>query len=59
MQVGGAQIDGVDQHFLEEANHRCVFDVGELCSFLLRRCVVLGDVEVEFAAGDAFQGLSC
>ncbi len=58
MQVGSAQVDRVDQHLLEEAHHRGVFDVGgDLC--LRGGGDFFGDVELEVAADDAFERLGC
>jgi hypothetical protein len=50
VQVGGAQVDRVDQHLLQEADDRRVLDVARDLFVGLARDVV-GDVEFEVAGG--------
>jgi hypothetical protein len=49
VQVGRAGVDGVDQHFLQEANNRGVFHLRVACRATLvgAAAAVLGDVEFE------------
>ena len=55
MKVRRPHVDGVDQHLLQEANHRRVFDVG--CDLGGLRCgdVFFSDVEIKLTAGQGFQ----
>ena len=48
VQIRCARVDRVDQHFLQEAHHRCVFDFGLSVGRFLWRGIV-GDVELEVA----------
>ena len=56
VQVGGAQVDRVDQHLLQEAHHRRVFDLGHHLG-RFGRAGVVGDVELEVVGGQRFQRL--
>jgi hypothetical protein len=56
VQVGGAQIDRIDQHLLQEAHHRRVFHLGQFLRVVLLLGVLFGDVEIDVAtAGHGLQ----
>ena len=57
VQVGGARVDRVDQHLLQEAHHRRVFDFLRDLGAFLAAVVVVGDVELEVAARQRLHGL--
>ena len=57
MQVGGARVDRVDQHLLQEAHHRRILDVGGDLGLLRLRAVIVCDVELEVAADQRLERL--
>ena len=57
VQVGGAQVDRVDQHLLQEAHDRRVLDVARAPALVRLAGDVVGDVELEVARGQRLHRL--
>jgi hypothetical protein len=57
VQVGRAHVDRVDQHLLQEAHDRRVFDLGGDVAALGLRGVFFGDVELEVAVWPSTRAL--
>ena len=57
MDVGGAIIDRVQQHLLNEFNDRCVVDLLGCCIVRLASCFLVKEVEVDVVGGEIPEGI--